>query len=51
MGTENSRQLLYERSPENQRGRQANPLTTKEFALLFYLAAHANRAITHRELL
>src|SRR5579863_747055 len=26
-------------------------LTTKEFDLLFYLAAHANRTITHRELL
>jgi two-component system, OmpR family, KDP operon response regulator KdpE len=26
-------------------------LTTKEFDLLFYLAAHANKTITHRELL
>ena len=26
-------------------------LTTKEFDLLFYLAAHPNKTITHRELL
>jgi two-component system KDP operon response regulator KdpE len=30
---------------------KAIPLTTKEFDLLFYLAAHANKTITHRELL
>jgi two-component system KDP operon response regulator KdpE len=43
-------EIDFEARRINTNGRQIR-LTTKEFDLIFYLAAHANRTITHRELL
>jgi two-component system, OmpR family, KDP operon response regulator KdpE len=43
-------EIDFEARRINAEGNQIR-LTTKEFDLLFYLAAHANKTITHRELL
>jgi two-component system KDP operon response regulator KdpE len=43
-------EIDFEARRINAKGKQVR-LTIKEFDLLFYLAAHANKTITHRELL
>ena len=43
-------EIDFETRRINSEGKQLG-LTSKEFDLLFYLAAHANKTITHRELL